>query len=70
MKQKESIFTPFTSILKGFKEPFAKGKKDDKGFKVSKKILKTEVGTAEDLAKNLSFVVYDIFKKAHGMLSP
>jgi len=70
MKQKESIFTPFISIFKGFKEPFAKGKKDDKGFKVSKKRLKIEVGTAKDLARALSFVVYDIFKKAHGMLAP
>lgn len=65
----KDIFEPFTSIFDGFKDLFS-------GFKIetsSKEKMESRKEDEEQVAKGSVgsdvFVLYDVYKKAHGMLS-
>lgn len=70
-----TLFTPFTQVLKGFKELFTafipkkEKKEEEKKPILNKAIEKKEKETAEIEAKKLAFICYDIYKKAHGMMA-
>jgi len=64
----KEIFTPFTSIVKGFKEVF--GKKDDQKKEVKKNFAsEKEKKEMEGLVKKNIYLLYDVFKKAHKMVT-
>ena len=65
----DKIFTPFASIFKGMQEIFSRGKTEKK-ISFSRRSESVEKQEAETLARTTSFVLYDVFKKVHGMLSP
>ena len=62
-KEKEGFFTPLTSAFKGFGEIFKSfsGKKE--------KGSKDEGEIAKDTVKKVTYLIYNIFKKTHGMLN-
>ena len=72
--KKPTLFTPFTSVFKGFGELFGvrklpkkekpKGKPKDMEFKLGKEREK-----AEDMAKDALYATYKSFKKAHRFLT-
>jgi len=64
-KETQGILSPFGSIFKGIKEIFSKEESE-----VSKKTSSLEKEEAENQAKTISYVIYDVFKKTHGMLAP
>ncbi len=66
-KEPGSIFTPFASVFKGIQGIFSKTTGKPRSIKKSEDIQKK---VAMDMAKAQSFVLYDIFKKTHGMLVP
>ena len=61
------ILTPFTSIFKGISQIFSRSKSSQS---MVKKDVMGEKEAAEAQAKTISYVLYDVFKKTHGMLSP
>jgi len=66
-KEVEGLLTPFTSVFKGVKGIFSKEKASEE------RILRPQSGekrAAEEVAKTRAFVLYDIYKKSHGMLAP
>ncbi|MEK6923056.1 MAG: hypothetical protein AABX08_04615 [Nanoarchaeota archaeon] len=65
-KESEGFLSPFSSIFKGIKEIFSKGESKDQ----YKKPRSGEKAAAQGQAKMYAFLIYDIYKKAHGMLSP
>ena len=66
------ISEPFTSILKGFKEVFGAFKPERKAgqTKLSYWEATQEKEAAGGMLRAQVYLVYDIFKKGHGMLSP
>ncbi|MFH1592779.1 MAG: hypothetical protein ABIB47_05425 [Candidatus Woesearchaeota archaeon] len=67
-KQTEGILTPFTSVFRGIGDIFKK-EKSSSGEEIEKP-RKGEKQAAEAMAKIQAFTIYDIYKKAHGMLAP
>ncbi len=66
-KGQGTVFTPFTSIFKGIKGIFSSGK-SKKPLTPKKESI--EKDAAKNIAKAKSYVLYDVFKKTHGMLAP
>ncbi len=64
-KEKEGLLSPFFSIFKGIKEIFSKEGSPNE----QQKPLPGEEEEAKSQARQASFLLYDAFKKAHGMLS-
>ncbi|MBI2499145.1 hypothetical protein HYV88_02790 [Candidatus Woesearchaeota archaeon] len=69
-KQIEGLFSPFINIFKGIGEIFSFKKSSKEKKPMSKKLEQREKSAASGLAKARSFILYDIFKKGHGMLAP
>ncbi len=67
--QAGTIFTPFASIFKGIPGIFSKRTTEGKPVLTSSK-EKIELTAAKDIAKQHAFILYDIYKKTHGMLTP
>lgn len=71
-KPKESLLEPFVAIFKGFGDIFG-GKKEVKGkpeVRLSGRQEKQEKEAAASTAGTLAWTLYDVFKKAHGMITP
>ena len=66
-KERDTIFTPFTSIFKGVKGIFSSKKSK---LELTPKKESIEKDSAENIAKAKSYVLYEVFKKTHGMLAP
>jgi len=66
-KKQGGLLTPFTSVFKGTKSIFSH---EDQKKPVSKKRESIEKKTAEKIAAAHVYILYDIFKKTHGMLAP
>ena len=71
-KPQEGLLSPFINIFKGIKEIVTlKKAPSKKGEEVlSKRKEQVEMDEAKKIAAGTSFVLYDIFKKGHGMLAP
>lgn len=65
-EKKETIFTPFTGIFKGFGDMIKKQKteKQDKSY-----TLDMDIKSKQSSITKLSFVLYDVFKKSNRMLA-
>lgn len=71
-RKPNTIFEPFTSILKGFVDigtVFFPKKTNKKTPKIQIEESKEAKAKAEKIVDKLMFVVYNIYKKSHGMLS-
>lgn len=68
MKMKD-IFEPFTAIFDGFKDILSGFNIKSSKQKQEESRKENEEGAATGTVKNDVFVLYDVFKKAHGMLS-
>ncbi|MFC2016780.1 hypothetical protein ACFLUF_03595, partial [Chloroflexota bacterium] len=75
MKKRSSVFSPYTSVFKGFSELFGAGQKA-KNQPKPKKPSKTDFmkmslarADAETKAKAQAWTIYHHFKKHHGMLN-
>ncbi|MEK6934540.1 MAG: hypothetical protein AABW46_01550 [Nanoarchaeota archaeon] len=65
----KNVVSPFTNVFKGVKEIFS-SKKSEKGEeKISKKQEDVEKAAAKSIASRRAFTIYDVYKKAHGMLA-
>lgn len=65
-KQHDTIFTPFASIFKGISGIFSKSSNQP----INPKKQSIEKSQAVKTAAGQAYVLYDVFKKTHGMLSP
>lgn len=67
----KALFTPFTSIFKGFKEMFGKSEKgkEEKKKTMSSWEMEQSSKNAGEKSTSLSFVLYNVFKKSHQMLA-
>ncbi len=67
--EKDTMLSPFIGIFKGFKELIPKrGKKEETKKEEKSKFISQEGSQAKGVNRDL-FVLYHIYKKAHGMLS-
>ncbi len=69
-QESDTVFTPFKSIWTGVKEIFSKGKKETARGPLPKKKESIEKNAASSTAALHAFLVYEIYKKTHGMLAP
>ena len=69
-QESDTVFTPFKSIWTGVKEIFSKGKKETTQGPLPKKKESIEKSAATSTAALHAFLVYEIYKKTHGMLAP
>ncbi len=70
-KPQEGLLSPFINIFRGITDVLTFKKTTKEGKEVlSKKIEQQEKDFATSIARGRSFTLYDIFKKAHGMLAP
>ncbi len=68
-KEPESVLTPFKSIFTGIKSIFSREKKS-KTQEVSPKKASIEKSAAKNIVKAQTYILYDVYKKSHGMLAP
>ncbi|MBI2672415.1 hypothetical protein HYX16_05765 [Candidatus Woesearchaeota archaeon] len=71
-KKQEGILTPFIGIFKGFQEILnISGKKpEEKELPLNKIEEESEKGVAKGEAESMAYILYDVYKKAHGLLNP
>ena len=69
-KKKEASFTsPFKGVGQGFKDIFGVSGKSFK-FSIKEDYVTSEMKkAAEEKAKDMCFILYDVYKKAHGMIT-
>ncbi len=73
-KKEEEKISPFGEVFRGFKEIFGAFRiksevKEEGEISISKAQERVEKKAAQDAAKKLAFLAYDIFKKAHGLMA-
>lgn len=70
-KKPETIFAPFASLGKGFKDMFGMFIPSPKSpaARAVRQQIKTETDSAQNAAKSSMWLVYKIFKKAHKLLT-
>ena len=64
-EKSENVFAPFKALVGGFKELVGVSRKDEKGGKVNP----GEKDAAEKMAKLYAYLIYNIYKKTHGMMT-
>lgn len=70
-KPREGLFSPFINIFRGAAEILTFKRSSKEAEKpMSKKLEQQERSAASKIAGGRSFILYDIYKKGHGMLAP
>lgn len=70
-KSQDSIFEPFKAIISGFKEILnMQSKKQDEKLPLKKSEEDSEKGKASGDAGSLAWILYDVYKKSHGYITP
>ncbi len=70
-KPQEGIFEPFKAIIDGFKEILnLQSKKSDEKLPLKKTEEDTEKSKAKKDAESMSWILYDVYKKSHGYITP
>ncbi len=70
-KEQDNLFVPFKSVYEGFKEILnIKSKPDTKALPLTKEQEDNEKGAAKKQAESMASILYDVYKKAHGMITP
>lgn len=70
-KPQEGFFEPFKAIIDGFKEILnLQSKKQEEKLPLKKSEEESEKGKAKGDAGSLVWILYDVYKKSHGYITP